>query len=209
MTRPFALDVFTLSDWQTNCYLLKFPERGEAVLIDASFGPEPILQRLEDEGLQLVALLLTHGHADHIGGVRAVKAATGAPLYIHPIDAPMLENPMLNLSAPFGMQLTAPPADHYVAEGESLTLCGQQFDVLFVPGHTPGHVCYRIGNDLFAGDTLFAGSIGRTDLPGGSHDLLVDGIRSKIMTLPPEMRVWPGHGPDTTVDQERQWNPFL
>lgn len=209
MKRAFTLDVFTLSDWQTNCYLLKFPERGEAVLIDAGIGPGPILQRLEEEGLKLTALLLTHGHADHIGGVQEVKAATGAPVYIHPIDAPMLTDPMLNLSGYYGHGFTTPPADHDAEEGKRIALCGVEFDVLFVPGHTPGHVCYRLGGDLFGGDTLFAGSIGRTDLPGGSHEQLIDGIRTKILTLPPDTRVWPGHGPDTTVAQERQWNPFL
>lgn len=205
----YTLDVFSLGMWQTNCYLLSFPERREAVLIDAGFEPGPVLDNLARDGLKLQAILLTHGHLDHIAGVREVQTATGAPVYIHAIDAPMLTDPDRNGSGRHGLNVTAPEPDVLVEEGTPVELCGVSFDVLFVPGHTPGHVCYRLGGDLFAGDTLFAGSIGRTDFPGGSHEQLIDGIRTKILTLPPDTRVWPGHGPDTTVAQERQWNPFL
>lgn len=208
-SKRYALDVFSLGMWQTNCYLVSFPEQKEAVLIDAGFEPGPVLDKLARDGLKLQAILLTHGHLDHIAGVREVQAATGAPIYIHAIDAPMLTDPDLNGSGRHGLNVTAPEPDVLVEEGTPVELCGVSFDVLFVPGHTPGHVCFRLGADLFAGDTLFAGSIGRTDFPGGSHEQLIEGIHTKILSLPAETRVWPGHGPGTTVAQERQWNPFL
>ncbi|RMG43545.1 MAG: MBL fold metallo-hydrolase [Candidatus Dadabacteria bacterium] len=186
----------------------------EAVVIDPGGETDRILQALAKEKLKCTEIWLTHSHLDHCGGVRRLKEVTGAVLYAHPAEAAMramVEELAAMYGLPPGVMENCPEPDKPLTGGEVLEFAGEQFSVLFTPGHSPGHVCfYHQGSDtLIAGDTLFAGSIGRTDLPGGSHQQLLASIKEKILSLPGQTRVLSGHGPDTTVEREKTTNPFL
>lgn len=188
--------------------------RGEAIVVDPSFDTATIGEVLSRNGLKLAAILNTHGHADHIAGNAALKAAhPGAPLIIGRNEARLLVDAKANLSAPFGMPLTSPPADRLVDDGERLDVAGFSFGVREIPGHSPGSVVFVADEFdpplVFGGDVLFAGSVGRSDLPGGDGRLLLEGIRSKLFNLPDATIVLPGHGPPTTVGEERRSNPFV
>lgn len=186
----------------------------EAVVADPGFETDAIEAILRRHGLRLAAILNTHGHADHIAGNAALKAAhPDAPLVIGRHEASMLTDPEANLSAGFGMSLTSPPADRLVDEGERLELAGLSFLVREIPGHSPGSVVFVADAYdppfVLGGDVLFAGSVGRFDFPGGSEKQLFEGIRSKLFDLPDGTLVLPGHGPSTTVGQERRTNPYV
>jgi glyoxylase-like metal-dependent hydrolase (beta-lactamase superfamily II) len=197
-----------------NSYLVWQPGRTEACVVDPGFEPDLILEALADNGLSLAAMVCTHGHVDHIAGNAALKRAfPAAPIIIGSRDAPMLTDPMLNLSGPFGMDIVSPPADLRVGEGETVTAAGIKLQVFDLPGHSPGHVVYLIREQtpplVLGGDVLFRGSVGRTDFPGGSFELLKAGIQRVLWPLPPDTVVYPGHGPVTTVGHEKRTNPFL
>jgi hydroxyacylglutathione hydrolase len=195
-----------------NTYVAWRPGRTDAIVIDPGFEPDAVLEQLRAERLTPAAILNTHGHVDHIAGNEALKAAfPDVPLIIGAGDAAMLTDPMLNLSGLAGVAITSPPADRTVREGEVVEAAGLRLEVLDIPGHSPGHVVFvlRDGAVVFGGDVLFAGSIGRTDFPGGDSDVLLNGIRAKLWPLSDETRVYPGHGPPTTVGEERRSNPFL
>jgi glyoxylase-like metal-dependent hydrolase (beta-lactamase superfamily II) len=199
--------------FEENTYVVWKSGQSEALVIDPGLEPELILDFLANEGLKVAAILNTHGHADHIAGNGPLKKVfPDAPLIIGQDETRMLNDSMANLSAPFGMPVTSPPADRTVAEGDRFEAAGISLEVFAIPGHSPGHVVFvHRGNpcQVFAGDVLFRGSIGRTDFPGGSHEGLLDGIRRKLFTLPPDSIVYPGHGPVTTVGHEMATNPFL
>ncbi len=197
-----------------NSYVVWAEGGSEAFVIDPGFEPEPILDFLRKSNLALAAIVNTHGHVDHIAGNGALKAAhPAAPILIGHGDAEMLTDADLNLSGPFGIPVTSPPADRLVAEGDALTAAGIPLEVFEIPGHSPGHVVYLIADAepkiLLGGDVLFAGSVGRTDFPGGSFEQLAAGIRAKLWPLPAETKVFPGHGPPTTVGEEKRTNPFV
>ena len=201
----------------TNCYIVA-PERGgPAVVIDAPPDVDAIAALLAKHDLMPVALLVTHGHVDHVGGAGGTVARTGVAAYLHPDDEFLAADPAAQLRSVFGMVLPgseqfAPPEQFVdLSDGDRLHLAGLEFDVLHTPGHTPGHCCFFLRDEglLFSGDQLFAGSIGRTDLPGGDFDTLMRSMETKIMALPDEVGVLPGHGPSTTVGQERATNPFI
>jgi len=206
----------TLWYFGTNTYVVA-PGRGEpAVIVDAPPDPQGIGDLLAEFDLTPVALLLTHGHIDHAGGVDGV-AGTGVVAYIHPDDIDMARHPGEQLRALLGAQasgfegpaVSAPFVD--LSDGQILDLAGVSMSVIHTPGHTPGHCCFHLdaAGVLFSGDQLFAGSIGRTDLPGGSYDELMTSMKEKVLPLPSETRVLPGHGPSTTLAAERISNPFL
>lgn len=195
-----------------NTYILWRPGLKEAIVIDPGFEPDAVLDALRAENLTAAVILNTHGHVDHIAGNDALKAAfSAAPLVIGAGDAAMLTDPMLNLSGLAGAAITSPPADRTVREGDVVEAAELRLEVLDIPGHSPGHVVFvlREGPVVFGGDVLFAGSIGRTDFPGGDLDLLLAGIRAKLWPLPDDTPVYPGHGPATTVGEEKRSNPFL
>lgn len=184
---------------------------GEAVLVDAGAEADRLLGEIESRGLALAAVLQTHAHGDHIQALPAVVEATGAPVYLHPDAAPMLGDAEENLSAFAGIPVTAPVDYVPVEDGDRLELLGRETRVLHTPGHAAGSVCFWFPSDgvVFTGDALFQGSIGRTDFPGGSHQTLVGAIRTKLLSLPDETRVLPGHMGPTTIARERRENPFL
>lgn len=199
---------------QTNTWVVGAEPGGLAVVIDAPPDASGVLELLAVHDLTPVALLLTHGHIDHAGGAGQVVSATSATAYVHPDDDFLTLDPTSQLRILFGM---VPPGDYRppdsftdLAGGERLIIAGLELDVLHTPGHTPGHCCFSISGEgvLFSGDQLFAGSIGRTDLPGGDTDQLMESMRSKIMPLDDDVRVLPGHGPETTIGFERLNNPF-
>jgi hydroxyacylglutathione hydrolase len=196
-----------------NAYVVWLPERTDTVVFDPGLEPELILEFLGERRLTVAAILNTHGHADHIAGNEAMKHAfPQAPLIIGADDAPMLRDPQANLSAAFGFSIISPPADRTVTEGDVVEAAGMTFEVLEIPGHSRGHVVFLHRGTpvrVFGGDVLFRGGIGRFDFPGGSEQTLLDGIRQKLFTLPPDTIVYPGHGPVTTVGYEKQTNPFL
>ncbi len=197
-----------------NTYLVWQEGQTDAVVIDPGIEVLRVLEEIARRGLNVAAIFNTHGHGDHIGGNRALKEQfPDAPLLIGRNDAPMLADPTLNLSFMAGLEVTSPPADVLLDDGDTVEYAGLSFEVLAVPGHTPGHVAYLLRAttpwSLFAGDVLFAGSIGRTDIPGGDPALLLHSIRTKLLSLPAETRVYPGHGPSTTIGHEKWTNPFL
>lgn len=214
MNGLFRLRTVVSPIYEENCYIVARPGRDDCVVIDPGLDPRSILSVLEDEGLTPAMILNTHGHADHIAGNATLKEAyPGAPIVIGRNDEPMLTDPVLNLSAHSGFPVTSPPADSLVAEGDILEVAGFQWEVLDIPGHSPGHVVFvqRFPTGqvaVFGGDVLFRGSIGRTDFPGGDHEGLIRGIRRKLFTLPDDTVVYPGHGPVTTVAREKRSNPF-
>jgi hydroxyacylglutathione hydrolase len=214
MTAELHIRTLVSMPFEENTYVVWSEGRTDAVVFDPGLEPEQILDFLREGGLTVATILNTHGHADHIGGNGALKAAfPDAPLIIGTGDAPMLTDADANLSGPFGLPITSPPADRTVNEGETVEAAGLTFDVLEVPGHSPGHVAFVLRAAapvrVFGGDVLFRGGIGRSDFPRGDHELLLDGIRRKFFTLPPDTVVYPGHGPVTTVAHERRTNPFL
>ncbi|MGL6074475.1 MAG: MBL fold metallo-hydrolase [Fimbriiglobus sp.] len=196
-----------------NAYIVGVSEASSVFVVDPGFDPERIIAHLEAKKLTVEAIVLTHGHSDHIAGVTRLRAfAPTAPILIGRLDAEMLTDPMKNLSGVFGEPLTAPPADKLLDDGDTLTLAGLTMTVRHIPGHSPGHVVYIVDHEpkvVLGGDVLFAGSIGRTDFPGGSFEQLRDGIHEKLFTLPDDTRVFPGHGSPTTIGEERATNPFV
>jgi glyoxylase-like metal-dependent hydrolase (beta-lactamase superfamily II) len=199
--------------FQENTYVARLADRRECLVIDPGLQPELILDYLAAGRLDVAMILNTHGHGDHIGGNAALKQAFPlAPLVIGELDKPMLSDPRLNLGGMAGFRLVSPPADRTVREGDVVEAAGFRLEVRLIPGHTPGHVVYVWLEHrpviVFGGDVLFAGGVGRWDLPGGSHSTLISGIRNKLFTLPGDTIVFPGHGPETTVAEERRSNPF-
>lgn len=185
-----------------------------ALIIDPGFDPDSILDVIHRERLVPVAIVNTHGHADHIAGNHAMRAAfPDIPLVIGRNEAHLLTDAEANLSAAFGMPVLSPPADRLVDDGERLELAGIEFLVREIPGHSPGSVVYIADREVppvvLVGDVIFAGSVGRHDFPGGSAKTLLSGIREKLLVLPEESVLYPGHGPATTIGREKATNPFV
>jgi hydroxyacylglutathione hydrolase len=206
---------FASGAFQANCYLVAPGPRSEAVVIDPGEGALGPLQELcERHHLRPVAAVLTHGHLDHVWTVAPLAGAHGIPAWIHPRDRHLLTDPLAGLGAELaallpGLELAEPDDVRELADGEMLELAGVRLAVDHTPGHSPGHVTFRGEGVLFSGDLVFAGSVGRTDLPGGSTDVLFASIAARVLPLPDETVLLPGHGPRTTLGHERATNPFL
>jgi len=207
---------FPAGPWQTNCWVVAPAAGEECVVIDPGYDAEgPLDAIFEEHRLRPVAVLLTHGHVDHTWSVVPVCGAKGVPALMHPADRSMLLDPGVAIGAPPGTPILgrldwAEPDDvRELKDGEVLELAGVKLRVDETPGHTPGSITFLSGNDYFSGDLLFAGSIGRTDLPGGDHPTMLRSLATKVLTLPDDIVVLPGHGEQTSIGHERATNPFL
>ena len=202
------LEKLELGPFVSNCYIVGAESNKEGMVIDPGAGADQILERVEDLELKIKFIVLTHGHIDHIGALKEVKEATGAEVAIHADDAISLQakNP---LGAMFRLSLQPPPPDRLLKGGDSIDISDLHFLVLHTPGHTRGGICLYGEGVVFSGDTLFNFGIGRFDTPGGSYAQIMDSIHTKLMVLPDNTVVYPGHGPKTTIGIEREWNPFL
>ncbi|MGE5190314.1 MAG: MBL fold metallo-hydrolase [Gemmatimonadota bacterium] len=206
---PLRVSVMEVGPLMVNAYIVEDPDSKKAVVIDPGDDGDALLGEIRTRGLSVEKILLTHGHFDHVGAVRLLRDATGAAVYLHGEDAGRMATARRQ-GLIFGLSVgDQPPPDVVVAEGDRIAFGGHEFLVVHTPGHTPGCVCYLCGKMAFVGDLIFAGSIGRTDLPGGSHARLLDSVREKIFVLPDDTVLLPGHGPSTTVGEEKRTNPFF
>ncbi len=207
------IDTIVLGDFQTNCYCVRPDERtNRCLVIDPGLDAAPLVQFLEEEGLGPEVIVLTHGHVDHVAGVEMLRERwPSVQVGIHRKDAAMLTDPARNLSMLAGTMTAARPAEFLLDGDGEVKLAGMDFYLLHTPGHTPGGICLYAPQEglVFVGDTLFAGSVGRTDFEGGSFAQLMESIRAKLLTLPETTKVYPGHGPATTIRNEKRFNPFL
>ena len=209
----YSIEPIVSAPFDQVCYMVWIEGQADAIVVDPGFDTRSIISSLKRHQLELAAILNTHGHIDHIAGNRAMKQAyPNAPLIIGSHEARLLDDSQANLSAPFGLPLTSPPADRLVADGETLEIAGFRFLVREIPGHSPGSVVFFCDQFdppfVLGGDVIFAGSVGRTDL-GGDFNLLASGIRSKLFVLPGSTVIYSGHGPSTTVAVEKISSPYV
>lgn len=207
------IDCVILGEYQTNCYILRTDsEAKQCLLVDAGLEPQSLTDFLEKNLLEPVAIVLTHGHIDHIAAVSVLRSRyPQMKVYIHKLDAEMLTGKQDNLSLLAGTAINTESADVLLDEDDVIEQVGIKLAVLHTPGHTPGGICLysKEHSTVFVGDTLFAGSVGRTDFPGGSTTVLIKSIKEKLLTLPDDTIVLTGHGPETTIENEKLSNPFL
>ncbi|MBN1636088.1 MAG: MBL fold metallo-hydrolase [Deltaproteobacteria bacterium] len=197
--------------FMTNCFILADEETNDAIIIDPGGEEERIFQMINNMGVNIVGIVNTHAHVDHIGALSAIKDAYDAEIMLHQLELPILRNSS-KMGRLFGVEIEQPPEpDRFLAEGDQVVFGKTKLRVVETPGHSPGGISLVTSDNTFcfAGDTLFAGSIGRTDLPGGDYRTLIDSIKTKLIPLGDEMKVLPGHGPATSIGVERKHNPFL
>jgi len=204
-----AVHALHLGPLDNNTYLVVHEATRETAVVDVGFDPEAVLDAIAARKLLVRLLLNTHAHYDHVAGMRTIQKACGGEYHLHPADRPLLDH-LSEQGDAFGFPRAVPPErPHDLADREKIALADQAIEVIHTPGHSPGGVCFRHGDWLISGDTLFAGSIGRTDLPGGSFEQLERAIRERLFVLGDAVRVHPGHGPETTIGEERMHNPFV
>jgi hydroxyacylglutathione hydrolase len=192
-----------------NCYIVYCEATGECAVIDPGANETDIIREIDARGLKVKYILLTHGHFDHIGAVRALKEHTGGLIAIHGEDAVQLTDSRLNLSEYTAIPSVQPEADVMLKNGDTLRVGNVDLIILHTPGHTPGSICILTSDALFTGDTLFQGSVGRTDFPGGSFSRLMHSIKEVLFALPKDYPVYPGHGESTSLSKEQDSNPFI
>lgn len=204
-----AIEIIPVGPLQVNCYLLRCDTSRQAVIIDPGDEGARILDAVKASDSQLQAVINTHAHFDHVGANAYIIERTGVDLLLHKDDAPLLARAADHADI-YGLSVVASPAPtRLLQDGDEITVGELTLRVIHLPGHSPGGICLHVGADLFVGDGLFAGSVGRTDLPGGDHEQLISGIREKLLVLPDDTVVYPGHGPVTTIGREKMSNPFL
>ncbi len=210
-----CIQVFALGDFQTNCMILTQgdPEPGKLCwIVDCGYEPESMLDAIAEQRLVPEKIILTHAHADHIAGLLEARSRfPGVPILMHKAEESWMNDTMLNLSATLGLSVTAPAPESFLDDGDTVSLEDLEFRVVHTPGHSPGSISliHEPSKLAFVGDTLFAGSIGRTDFPGSSFETLEKSIKEKLYVLDPETVCFPGHGPATTVGREMSSNPFV
>lgn len=213
---PGAISGFPLGMYQTNCYVVRAigadPGDRACWIVDCGYEPGPLLAFLDEHSLEPEAVVLTHAHPDHIAGLHELRARhPGVPVWIHSSEADWLADPERNLSTLLGNPVTGPTPDRLLEDGESVTLCGEDWEVRHTPGHSPGGITLysEARSTAFVGDTLFDGSIGRHDFPNADFDTLAGSIRERLYTLPDDTLALPGHGGTTTIGKEKATNPFV
>lgn len=203
---PLTVEHFTLSDYQSNCYVVRADETAsEAAVIDPGGDPRALLAALAQRGVETAGILVTHADIDHVEGVAALAAATGAEVWAPAGEIDALRTGLTRTGTPF----TAHDSEHAVNGGDEVAVAGISFDVIDIPGHSAGHVAFAVGSTIFSGDLLFAGSVGRVDLPGGDWQTLLNSVNRLIAQFGRDAVVYSGHGPKTTLGQELDTNPFL
>jgi len=202
------IKIFTVGPMEANCYILYNPDKKEGLIIDPGAEGARLIKFIEQEKISIKYIINTHGHPDHIGANRRIKEYTNAPILIHQYDAPMLTKSETLLPLIFPLEFSSPPADTFIKDGDLIECAGMRLKVLHTPGHTPGGISLLLDDSIFTGDTLFSGSVGRFDLPGGSEEVLLNSI-NKILSLDENLIIYPGHGPSTTVGEELRSNPFI
>ena len=205
------VEKLVVGPYASNCYIVGSQSNKEGVIIDPGDEAKRILKKVEGLKLDIKLIVLTHGHIDHTGALKEVREATGAEVAVHADDAQSLGRGVSLISAlmPGLSYPTPPPPDRLLKDGDSIDIGDLHFLVLHTPGHTSGGICLLGEGVVFSGDTLFNYSVGRTDLPGGSYSQLMNSLQTKLMTLPDNTVVYPGHGPETTIGAEQRGNPFL
>jgi glyoxylase-like metal-dependent hydrolase (beta-lactamase superfamily II) len=203
------IEKLTVSPILENCYIVADEGSNNGIIIDPGDEADRILRKVETLGLHIDKIVNTHAHVDHICAVQSVKEALGAKFYLHPAERMHLPH-LLESAAKYGIpNARIPEVDIELFDGDVIAFGAQTLKVVHTPGHTPGHCIFIAGDDVFCGDLIFSGSIGRTDFPGGDYPTILNSLETAILTLPPETRLHPGHGPITTVAIEREYNPFL
>jgi hydroxyacylglutathione hydrolase len=211
MRNPMIFEIVVVGPLEVNCFILGCEATREGVIVDPGSEPEKILAAVERLGLTIRQVINTHGHFDHVGGNRRVLAATGATLLIHGNDVPFLSR-AADVATMYGLATeNSPPPGRLLEDGMAITFGEYGMKVFHTPGHTPGGCCLYLESEgkVITGDTLFAEGVGRTDFPGSSHEALIEGIRTKLLTLPEATAAYPGHGPATTIGHEKRYNPYI